>query len=1638
MKLALWQYIDMQISPLAPEPLNIHSPPDAVPSDPPVTTRDLLLPFGALSWQNFEKLCERLTALDGDVEYCARYGQQGEAQEGIDIYARLANGRYHCVQAKRHSSFGPAKLCDAVDLFLGGSWADRALRFTIAVQAQLRTTALQEEIERQVVRLNGRGIAFDALDAESLTDRLRAHPTLVDDFFGRPWVVALLGTDVANALGARLDGAEFAKVRSQLAKVYEAQFHTIDPGSFGSIDDDVGSSLALLNRFFKPDILVREKLQTIDSGNIDPNNTSRMTRGIEGTPQLEMEPNSNRTDPTSAGRTRRLPLVEWLGDQQRLVLLGEAGSGKSTLLRVIALDLLHHQEHFSELAKRWGQHIPIYIPFARWSALVARDDNAIGIKEIVRGSLDQFLTTSIADLLDRSIDDRRILLLIDGLDEWSNVQAAKVTLNALVTLVQAHGIPVVVSGRPRGLNRIGGLPAEWRRGTVAPLSKLQQFKIANSWFERYATATSNSSDISEGVLRTNRFIAELARDANLGALASVPLLLVGLITLALRGQILPRTRGKVYDELVTILLEVHPENRAVASGNTVPRFQHATEPGLRRAAISRLALAVREQAGGAGIPKDDALKVLRQYFLSPEGFNAVENFAGAAANEILSVNSETQGLIIEKAPGEVGFVHASFEEYLGAEYISGLPFEDIKNFVRTHAGESRWRNVITNLLGFIQRRDEFNQLIEIIEEPANDELLAIERQTLLGDIAFGTTMRSPDTNRRLAFAAMERVEIEDWLPARREALASVLKGLSDPMLKTDVEKRLRRWLPDRYSYRSSLIEILSVWQPSQELQDLFFRAMHDTDPNIKRAGAAAFANVFSSSVDAFQRLLVGLTRSRDCITAAAMLESLALGWPKVAEVLPLFEEARKSQASELRLIGTLGLAISGNISDEERGFVLHSQSYYSGLSYAYRNLAIEMLIKYWPRDESLLQGALLRISHSNGTLWEYDAAFAYLMKSPIENADVRNWILKELRNDHPFNTGRDLESWVKVGKIAAVDAEVRAAATAYWCKSNSATFYIYNLPGYVENVADEQILKILIDVLADLKSRFGRYWALTALLKGWGRDHPSVKPILDALAAASDEELFDLASLVPQIISNQEVARERLIRLGTQKQVRRDLLTTGLAACGCGANDNEAVSSILAFPEGFFGPYSYSTAFFSTFGAHADVRAFALERVRELNGPLTSIATAYANDPEFVAPIFDAATPLPVDLRTQIIEIASSGAPGTALEMVLSQGMLENDPELCSQMVIAHHRTLRLEERSTAQSALLSKAVSIGPNYESFRAAALAGLATIGALDSLASLEDVGKPVAIRTSNLSDGIVSVQRLVCERFSDFQVAFGDSLEERFESSSNGRRVAEILSVAPGASPAARAAFLSYAERGEIPRTPQALRALAVERPSSELLLFRCFDALKRSDRRNDTALINSEVALILREHFAGNEDVRAKLVELFAKRPSAETEISLAIFAPESSELRFSSNFDGLGHQLADWAVAVHKAVSRADSATFCNLLETMVSRPRLTNFDAQHITNLAVGERLQRDTDLEAMMSVKIAIDVDPSVSGSFARYLAAAGKLSTEVRSTTVNLLQDFQSKQRLPVTGYDAIADQWRAVRATLLDAISAGIDS
>jgi hypothetical protein len=168
----------------------------------PVLTRIQRLPLPELDWEDFERLCIRLVKTDPDTEHAQSYGVPGQNQEGIDLYIRKrSNGRYIVWQCKRYQSFGQTDVRRAVRRFIEAFRTDEAgipIKeadcLVLAVTSDLTNTSIAKEIERQSKRLRRWfKVALVPCDVQGLSDRLKAHPDLVADFFHPSWVAEFCG-----------------------------------------------------------------------------------------------------------------------------------------------------------------------------------------------------------------------------------------------------------------------------------------------------------------------------------------------------------------------------------------------------------------------------------------------------------------------------------------------------------------------------------------------------------------------------------------------------------------------------------------------------------------------------------------------------------------------------------------------------------------------------------------------------------------------------------------------------------------------------------------------------------------------------------------------------------------------------------------------------------------------------------------------------------------------------------------------------------------------------------------------------------------------------------------------------------------------------------------------------------------------------------------------------------------------------------------------------------------------------------------------------------------------------------------------------------------------------------------------------
>jgi energy-coupling factor transporter ATP-binding protein EcfA2 len=174
----------------------------------PVQSRIQDLPFEKLTWEHFELLCLRLIREEADVENCRRYGERGDKQEGIDIYATLKNSeKYNVYQCKREKTFSPTKIKNAVAKFLAGTWVEKTSTFILCTQESLCSKKRSDEIETQREELRKKGISFILWDSQELSIKLKDHPNIVTDFFNEDFSKAFCGKiQVESLSGSSREG----------------------------------------------------------------------------------------------------------------------------------------------------------------------------------------------------------------------------------------------------------------------------------------------------------------------------------------------------------------------------------------------------------------------------------------------------------------------------------------------------------------------------------------------------------------------------------------------------------------------------------------------------------------------------------------------------------------------------------------------------------------------------------------------------------------------------------------------------------------------------------------------------------------------------------------------------------------------------------------------------------------------------------------------------------------------------------------------------------------------------------------------------------------------------------------------------------------------------------------------------------------------------------------------------------------------------------------------------------------------------------------------------------------------------------------------------------------------------------------
>jgi hypothetical protein len=1342
-------------------------------------------------------------------------------------------------------------------------------------------------------------------------------------------------------------------------------------------------------------------------------------------------------------------LFEWLEAVQRGVILGGPGLGKSAALRFLALDLLSDQPRAEPLARRWGNYLPIFVPFALLTRLVA-DQEVVSVVDCLRGWLRKLSAPSqTVALLEKALDDERLLLLVDGLDEWSDSTAASTALVKLLDFTLPRGLPVIASARPPGYARLGGLGPDWKKAELLNFDSERQRQFTKGWFEHFYEATLPSGSSPEAVSSaaardTESFMAEVEQDSALSELAGVPLLLSVLIYLRLQGRVLPRNRFGALEAFTTALIHEQPQRRAQASLQGAGAQRQ--NPRLAERGIQFLALLVHQHPGSESVPEDQARAALAGFYSGSEFRKPESEAIELAATQVDRATQEV-GILVQRQPGQVGFLHRSLQEFLAAKELARWPFERIKTFVIEKSAEPGWQEVLLAVLHLIGRQDEVDSILNQVCRTTSDPLDLPLRKIFLARAVFADLNCSAKLADEIAEDIFSLIERSAWMPLRVTLVTEAVQGLDSEILGPRVRDRLKKWFPGRVKWRWGLFQRLAE-KPSEGTNHRLLVALFNSDGDSEmKEIAEAIAIGASAWPEVGDALVTVVTQSAEADLLATTLHALALGWPHHAQLSHILIEASDSRAGLLRAVALIHRTRRGDTSDEVKRRLVEFCSRENRIYWPWQDDLVEALKTGWPGDTEL-RATALRSARKQimPTEWNEGIALKYLVRAFPGDDDVAGILADVLRTEESL--------WGKFGDTAGWDSILAGfkghptivPAAEDWLQKYKAERYEENHFAQVAMLARTQKCRqMLIDRLKG--GKLAPQWLFHALVDLGGADDPSALEVMHSFMTKPNR-IASVAHYLPKLRKDHDECRKELLALlETADGIAAGSVVDGLDEIDC-LGCAEAIAIIdrrlRADSNGTFW-WIAKHRLLAKFPQNPLVRRAALTELNEEEPALPILASVYANDPEF-RPYFDALTePLHEDLRLVLVR---SLRGFTLRHDAFARDLLAAYTREWNAQVrtAAAHAFYAASRKMDAQhethvSQLHKEMMTTGPGYDARRQAAFVGLLAMGKpealLDPVLKKEGTDEPIFTSYSGSEQNWEFI-RAITESWESLQQACGDHLWKMFRGwdvlvwqlAQAGKRN-QSFSVP---------ANLIAEVRRQAHMDKDAFLALAVLEEGQQSFRDFCLSLFLKTRMQKgmysvawgyNEVQVWFEAARYLAIHYAGEPELGARLEEIAreSQDPSGPI-IALCRGWPGSKPIEgiwaSSSGTPFSSTPTIAWVVN-----ARANAKQVAGYVQSLpAALENETWWKLPRETVRAMQQRLARDRDAQLAILESTRTSTDADIVGSVSRLLGTVVQDRQALRAWARDHLSALHRENKLQPMGYDMLSGTVRPVEFCLLE--------
>lgn len=1080
-------------------PATLWSPPDGALPNPPIDTKAAVLPLNQLTWEDTERLFVRLLETEIDVERAVMFGLPGQAQLGIDVYGRLISaagsspGRaanFVSLQSRRIANPTVAGIKKAANDFLAHSWADRSARFYYATSASLRDTKLDAAVRAAADLLKERGIEFVPWGLEEVSDRLREHPRIVDDFFGRAWVKKFCGPDRLAELAQRITVPQARQLRATLGQLYRGAFHAYGASptvtSASELPFMVLDTVPVSDEPEEPLLPARNNSEDVREPNAIEDGFAPPSFVRRRATRPRRAAGATLTTDTMASRTAA---DEWMAGARLRLLIGTPGSGKSSFLMFAAADLLSTNPQSAPLQRAHAGALPLWLPFA-FLCRHLDESTSNSVISAVRAWMTQQGGEQTWAIIEPALADDRVVLLVDGVDEWNDITKADQALGLIESFVTQRNIASILSARPYALTRLNwALP--WEKAVLAPLTPKQQLRLVHRALGEAAPEITGAN-VEFTSPAAEAFLTELEQVPALAPLITTPLFL-SVLAKSWRGEALSPQRFRLFSDLERLLIERHPQMRRRASSATGSEFPTTQVQAVLRGVAYR----ARLETSSTLTTRAQMERWFGEELASPDGLGYALPEAKRIAHALLSQAEDEYGLLVPQGVGMVGFLHRVLLDQLAGEHLATRPPDEISVALRARVADPNWRDVlITTLSAQVSAHVNTAILEELVADPNVEDVDKWEliATALATGVAISLASQTAWVDEIIARTAQHHEG------AHRAELTRSLVGMTrHPTLRARLLPIFSRWLSASHPEPVSAVWALrDVPVDDAAVLPALLWALQHEDDNVQLNAAHALANRFSDNISAKANVMERVRKGATAIDQAFALLSLGTGWPTAPELPSLVQWARTQPTFELRICALHFAAAtdaeSFEVTDDEQhwlqGFLRHD---HLRPHEQWMHLAMPFIVQA-VQSQSGVRAFILDTLAENGRNGgnRYLAWHLACTTFSDDNA-IRDWVAGELGD--PDKGGLILYNLSLIPDAWRSDPNFARSASVAVRREAADTPYLVDVIGLSSSMPDDEALEALLPALASFRPVATAF----ALLDRFGDDPRAVNPIKDRL-----------------------------------------------------------------------------------------------------------------------------------------------------------------------------------------------------------------------------------------------------------------------------------------------------------------------------------------------------------------------------------------------------------------------------------------------------------------------------------------------------------------------------------------------------------